>query len=94
MQSIVFPGVFASNQYISAHEVNKLPRPSDCNMQSKASRQTRESRTQLTEHPEIKERTLRHQVQAQTSDRDRIKGEIFRSHDTLRRIYEQKGKRE
>lgn len=54
----------------------------------------RGSQTRLTEHPEIKERTLRHQVQAQTSDRDRIKGEIFRSHDTLRRIYEQKGKRD
>lgn len=33
-------------------------------------------------------------MQPQTSDRDRIKGEIFRSHDTLKRIYEQKGKRD
>lgn len=52
----------------------------------------RESQTRLTERREIKERTLRHQVQAQTSDRDNIKGGIFRSHDTLWRINEQKGK--
>lgn len=42
-----------------------------------------ESQTRLTERREIKGRTLRHQVQAQTLDRDDIKGRIFRSHDTL-----------
>lgn len=51
--------------------------------QEKPRETERESQTRLTEHQEIKGRTLRHQVQAQTSDTDNIKGGIFRSHDTL-----------
>lgn len=48
-----------------------------------AQRDRAESQARLTESKEIDGRTLRYQVQAQTLDRDNIKGRIFRAHDTL-----------
>lgn len=78
---------------ISVREGNKVPRLLNGTAWPKAAWQTgRGSQTRLTERQEIKGRRLRHHAQAQTSDWDNIKDGIFKSHDTVWRIHEQRGK--
>lgn len=52
----------------------------------------RDGKRKMKRVPTDKREEHRHGEKSQTSDRDIIKVEIFRSHDRFERIYKQKGK--